>query len=125
MRQRRTAPGLPVMVTMTFEGMESLFGTDATAPTAVVLSSLGADAVGATVRSGPDQMAEVIHRMAEVTDIPIIAKPNAGLPALMKTGRQYTQAWMQERFWREMEIYEAGAGILGGCCGSTQSIFVR
>ncbi|MFQ7124098.1 MAG: homocysteine S-methyltransferase family protein [Eisenbergiella sp.] len=116
---KETAPGLPVMVTMTFEGDgRSLFGTDA-ATAAVVLSSLGADAVGANCSTGPDQMAEVIHRMAEVTDIPIIAKPNAGLPSLDENG-QTVYGLDAEGFGREMEIlWKAGAGILGGCCGST------
>ena len=116
---KETAPGLPVMVTMTFEGDgRSLFGTDA-ATAAVVLSSLGADAVGANCSTGPDQMAEVIHRMAEVTDIPIIAKPNAGLPCLDENG-QTVYGLDAEGFGREMEIlWKAGAGILGGCCGST------
>ena len=72
---KETCPDIPVMVTMTFESDgRSLFGTDA-ATAAIVLSSLGADAVGANCSTGPDQMAEVIRRMAKVTDIPIIAKP--------------------------------------------------
>lgn len=116
---KETAPGLPVMVTMTFEGDgRSLFGTDA-ATAAVVLSSLGADAVGANCSTGPEQMAEVIRRMAEVTDIPVIAKPNAGLPCLDENG-QTVYGMDAEGFGREMEIlWKAGAGILGGCCGST------
>ena len=84
---KETCPDIPVMVTMTFESDgRSLFGTDA-ATAAIVLSSLGADAVGANCSTGPDQMAEVIRRMAKVTDIPIIAKPNAGLPSLDEKGQ--------------------------------------
>ena len=64
---KETCPDIPVMVTMTFESDgRSLFGTDA-ATAAIVLSSLGADAVGANCSTGPDQMAEVIRRMAKVT----------------------------------------------------------
>lgn len=116
---KETAPDLPVMVTMTFEGDgRSLFGTDA-ATAAVVLSSLGADAVGANCSAGPEQMTEVIRCMAKVTDIPIIAKPNAGLPCLDETG-QTVYGLDAKGFGQEMELlWEAGAGILGGCCGST------
>ena len=116
---KETAPKLPVMATMTFEdGGRSLFGTDAVTA-AVVLSSLGADAVGANCSTGPDRMAEVIRQMAEVTDVPIIAKPNAGLPQLDENG-QTVYGLDAEGFGREMEaLWEAGAAVLGGCCGST------
>ena len=73
---------LPVMATMTFESDgRTLYGTDAVTA-AVTLESLGADAVGTNCSTGPDKMADIIRRMAEVTSIPIIAKPNAGLPSL-------------------------------------------
>ncbi|MDO4292241.1 MAG: homocysteine S-methyltransferase family protein [Eubacteriales bacterium] len=116
---KEVCPELAVMVTMTFEqDGRSLFGTDA-ATAAVVLSSLGADAVGANCSTGPDQMAGVIRRMAQVTDIPIIAKPNAGLPSLDGTG-QTVYDMGPEEFGRDMTLLlEAGAGILGGCCGTT------
>ena len=75
---------LPIMVTMTFErDGRTLYGTDA-GTAAVVLESLGADAIGANCSTGPAHMAEVISSMAQVTRIPIIAKPNAGLPDVYK-----------------------------------------
>ena len=116
---KETCPDIPVMVTMTFESDgRSLFGTDA-ATAAIVLSSLGADAVGANCSTGPDQMAEVIRRMAGVTDIPIIAKPNAGLPSLDEKG-QTVYDMEPEEFGTDMELLlDAGAQILGGCCGTT------
>lgn len=116
---KETCPDLPVMVTMTFEADgRSLFGTDA-ATAAVVLSSLGADALGANCSTGPDQMAEVIRQMAEVTDVPIIAKPNAGLPSLNAEG-QTVYDMGPEEFGKDMHLlWEAGASILGGCCGTT------
>lgn len=116
---KETCPDLPVMVTMTFEADgRSLFGTDAQTA-AVVLSSLGADAVGANCSTGPDQMAEVISRMAKVTAIPVIAKPNAGLPSLNAEGQTVYNMGPAE-FGRDMNLlWEAGASILGGCCGTT------
>ena len=116
---KETCPDLPVMVTMTFEkDGRSLYGTDA-ATAAVVLESLGADAVGANCSTGPDAMADIIRRMASVTRIPIIAKPNAGLPSLDSSGKTVYDMDAPS-FGREMEaVYAAGAVILGGCCGTT------
>ena len=110
---------LPVMVTMTFEkDGRSLFGTDAKTA-AIVLESLGADAVGANCSTGPAQMEEIIHSMAEVTAIPIIAKPNAGLPAVDENGNTYYDM-AADTFAEEMKILaNAGATILGGCCGTS------
>lgn len=109
---------LPIMVTMTFEqDGRTLYGTDA-ATAAVVAESLGACAVGANCSTGPAHMKDVIGNMAKVTTIPIIAKPNAGLPFLNSEGK--TCYDMQaDAFAEEMEIlYDAGATILGGCCGT-------
>ena len=110
---------LPVMVTMTFEADgRTLYGTDATTA-AVVLESLGADAIGTNCSTGPDKMADVIRRMAEVTTVPIIAKPNAGLPSLDANGNTVYDMGAEE-FGACMKILvEAGASIVGGCCGTT------
>lgn len=116
---KETCPDLPVMVTMTFEADgRALFGTDARTA-AVVLESLGADAVGANCSTGPVQMAGIIRQMAQTADIPIIAKPNAGLPSLDAQG--HTVYDMDAAaFGRGMELlWEAGASVLGGCCGTT------
>lgn len=110
---------LPVMVTMTFEADgRSLYGTDAKTA-AVVLSSLGAAAIGANCSTGPDKMVEVIRDMASVTDIPIIAKPNAGLPSLAEDGTTIYDM-DKDTFASEMiSLVNAGASILGGCCGTS------
>lgn len=110
---------LPVMVTMTFEGDgRTLFGTDAQTA-AIVLESLGACAVGANCSTGPAKMESIIRAMASVTNIPIIAKPNAGLPALDENGNTCYNMKADE-FAEEMKILvKAGATVLGGCCGTT------
>lgn len=109
---------LPIMATMTFESDgRTLYGTDAHTA-AVVLESLGADAVGVNCSSGPDKMIEIIRAMAEVVNIPLIAKPNAGMPSL-DTQNRTVYDMNAETFGVEMKkLVEAGATILGGCCGS-------
>ena len=116
---KETVPTMPVIVTMTFESDgRTLFGTDARTA-AVVLENLGADAIGANCSTGPAKMAEVIRSMADVTEIPIIAKPNAGLPSLDENGHTVYDM-NPEEFAEEIKLLvEAGASILGGCCGTT------
>jgi 5-methyltetrahydrofolate--homocysteine methyltransferase len=110
---------LAVMATLTFEADgRTLFGTDA-ATAAVVLESLGVAAVGTNCSTGPDKMTDVVRRMAEVTGIPIIAKPNAGLPSLDENGNTVYDMGAAE-FGRHMrDLISAGASVVGGCCGTT------
>jgi len=110
---------LAVMVTLTFEADgRTLFGSDASA-SAITLEALGACAIGANCSTGPDKMVEIIGNMASVTSIPIIAKPNAGLPSVDENGN--TEYDMDcETFVTEMEkLINVGASVLGGCCGTT------
>jgi len=115
---------LPVIATLTFEADgRTLFGTDARTA-AVVLESLGASAIGANCSTGPAQMEGIISDMVSVTMIPIIAKPNAGLPFLDENGTTCYNMEAEE-FTEEMQVLvNAGATILGGCCGTTPE-FIR
>lgn len=109
---------LPVMVTLTFdEDGRTLFGTDPETA-ALVLTSMGVDAVGVNCSTGPKQMCDVVRRMAKYADIPIVAKPNAGLPSLQGEKTVYDMD-APEYAQGMMELVEAGADILGGCCGTT------
>lgn len=110
---------LPVMATLTFESDgRTLYGTDAVTA-AVVLESLGVSAIGVNCSAGPDRMQELVHSMAEITDIPIIAKPNAGLPAIDAQGNTCYDMEPEEFVRGMQKLIEAGASIVGGCCGTT------
>lgn len=115
---------LPVIATLTFEADgRTLFGTDAKTA-AIVLESLGASAIGANCSTGPAQMESIISDMVTHTRIPVIAKPNAGLPFLDENGNTCYNMEAEE-FAEEMDILvNAGATILGGCCGTTPE-FIR
>ena len=115
---------LPVIATLTFEADGStLFGTDAKTA-AIVLESLGASAIGANCSTGPAQMENIISEMVSHTRIPVIAKPNAGLPFLDENGTTCYNMEAEE-FAEEMEVLvNAGATILGGCCGTAPD-FIR
>ena len=109
---------LPVMVTLTFnEDGRTLYGTDADTA-ALVLTALGVDAVGVNCSTGPDKMAQIVESMKKYADIPIAAKPNAGLPKLIDGQTVYDMD--AKEFADGMEaLVSAGADILGGCCGTT------
>lgn len=115
---------LPVIATLTFEADgRTLFGTDAKTA-AIMLESLGASAIGANCSTGPAQMENIISKMVSHTRIPVIAKPNAGLPFLDENGTTCYNMEAEE-FAEEMEVLvNAGATILGGCCGTTPE-FIR
>ncbi len=115
---------LAVIVTLTFEpDGRTLFGSDPEA-SAICLEALGAAAIGANCSTGPDRMEAIIKKMASVTNIPIIAKPNAGLPKVDadgNTGYDMDAATFSAEMKR---LIMSGASILGGCCGTDPS-FIR
>lgn len=109
---------LPVMVTLTFqENLRTFYGNDP--KTAIlVLQSMGADAVGVNCSTGPLKMCEIVRIMKQYANVPIIAKPNAGLPELVDGKTIYNLGATE--FGEEMKaLMEAGASIVGGCCGTT------
>lgn len=109
---------LPVLVTLTFnEDGRTLFGTNP-ATAALVLTALGVDAVGVNCSTGPDKMVDVIREMRGYTNLPLIAKPNAGLPQMVDGETVYDMG--AEEFAKNVLLLaEEGADILGGCCGTT------
>ncbi len=115
---RETAPELPVIVTMTFEpGGRTLTGNPPEAAL-ITLQSLGADAFGCNCSTGPEEMAEIIRRLKPYADIPLVAKPNAGMPHLRDGKTVFDLA--PERFAElTSRLVAAGASIVGGCCGTT------
>lgn len=109
---------LPVMISLTFhEGGRTLYGTDPrTAIT--VLQSMGAAAVGVNCSTGPDKMHEIIREMKQYACIPVMAKPNAGIPKLIDGKTVFPMG--AEEFADEMyQLVAEGAGLIGGCCGTT------
>lgn len=115
---REVAEDVPIMVTMTYgEEGRTLTGTDP--KTALItLQALGADAVGCNCSAGPEKMVEWIAQMKPYATVPLLAKPNAGQPKLIdgKTIFDMPPAEYASNF---TALVEAGANIIGGCCGSS------
>lgn len=110
---------LPVIVSMTYnEDGRTLYGTDP-ATAVVVLQSLGADAIGVNCSTGPEEMVPLVESMARYSNIPILAKPNAGMPELLDGETVY--AMTPEEFAESgRKLVAAGASLVGGCCGTTK-----
>lgn len=108
----------PILVTLTFQEDErTLYGT-APETAVLVLEAMGVDAVGLNCSTGPDKMISVVERMSRVSGIPLVVKPNAGLPELVDGKTVYNM--QPEEFAEAMvPILERGATIVGGCCGTT------
>ena len=108
----------PVMVTLTYnEDGRTLYGTPPEAAV-VVLQSLDVDVIGINCSTGPMEMIEPVKIMAEYATIPILAKPNAGLPELVD-GETVYRMTPEEFAEAGAALVEAGAAIVGGCCGTT------
>ena len=111
----KEATDLPVFVTMSFDSTGRTFTGCTPASMARTLEGLGADAVGVNCSLGPREMVPIIREIRENTTLPVIAKPNAGLPDPV-TGEYGVDA---AEFTEAMkELAAAGAEIRGGCCGT-------
>ena len=109
---------LPVMISLTYnEDGRTLFGS-LPETTMVVLQEMGADVVGMNCSTGPRAMLSAVEALRKVAKIPILVKPNAGMPALREGQTIYDMT--PEEFAGEMlPLVEAGASVVGGCCGTT------
>lgn len=118
LRAAREICDLPVMVTLSFEeNGRTLYG-DTPETAAKELSALGADAVGANCSTGPDKMVNIVERMADAVTLPIVAKPNAGIPTPGPNGTVRYDMSSDEFAVSMIHLIEAGACLVGGCCGT-------
>ena len=109
---------IPALVTLTYqEDGRTLYGTSPETAL-VVLQSMGADAIGINCSTGPDKMVDAVKAMAKYACVPLVVKPNAGLPFLQDGVTCYD---MDAESFSEamMPLVDVGATVLGGCCGTT------
>lgn len=107
---------LPVFCTMTFEENMRTFTGCCIPSMAMTLEGLGVDAIGINCSLGPRELLPLVEELRKHTSLPLIVKPNAGLPDPVTNKYEITP----EDFLSYMkQIVNAGASILGGCCGTT------
>lgn len=109
---------LPVMCTLTVESDGSLFFGGNIYEAVETLAEMGADAVGINCSTGPDQLLSVVENMREKVSIPLIVKPNAGMPVIDEKGNPVYSMGPEEFAVHMKRLVEAGADIVGGCCGT-------
>ena len=106
---------LPVFVTMSFDASGRTFTGCTAASAAAVLTGLGADAIGVNCSLGPKEVLPILEEMRAHTPLPLIAKPNAGLPD--PVDGHYSLSAPDFAFDMRA-LTDAGAQIVGGCCGT-------
>ncbi|MCP4481488.1 MAG: dihydropteroate synthase [bacterium] len=109
---------IPVIVSMTYENGERT--TTGTPPevAAAIFDRMGVDIIGANCSVGPDLMVDVVQKMRTVTDKPILIEANAGMPFIRNAETVFPLCPLD--YTEEVvKIAEAGAKIIGGCCGTT------
>ena len=114
----RAVTDKPVFVTFTCDqNGRSISGTDVTAAL-TVLQGMGIDAFGLNCSAGPEQMLLQLKRLREYARVPLIAKPNAGMP-IIENGETVYRCTGEEFTALVPEFLAAGVAVFGGCCGTT------
>lgn len=109
---------LPVTVTMIFDEKGKLLTGGSVPAVVAMLEGLRVDALGLNCGLGPKQMIPILSEVMRYTSIPVIVKPNAGLPK-QKNGETYYDVDPSEFAQLLGEIVDLGACAVGGCCGTT------
>lgn len=110
---------LAVWCSFSAEADGSLLFGGAVRDAAAAVQELGAAAVGVNCSAGPDQLEAVIRSLAQAVQIPVAAKPNAGLPVMDAAGRAHYSMGPAAFAGHMRTLHSAGASLLGGCCGTT------
>jgi 5-methyltetrahydrofolate--homocysteine methyltransferase len=116
---RQASDTIPIVTTMTFDTRgRTMMGITPEAAIKALLS-YGAAAVGGNCGNGPEEVVTVIEKMHAVSpETILVAKANAGIPELIK-GRPVYRATPAEMAEYAVQVYNAGARVVGTCCGST------
>ncbi|MBQ8586809.1 MAG: homocysteine S-methyltransferase family protein [Oscillospiraceae bacterium] len=112
---------LPVMCSLTVQADgKAYFGGDCV-EAVQTFSAMGASAAGINCSCGPEQLHALVRNMKAATTIPLLVKPNAGMPEISDSGEAVYSMTAPE-FARHMEqLIRLGADVIGGCCGTEPS----
>lgn len=108
---------LPIFCTMTFEEDERTFTGCLPESMCITLESLGVNAIGINCSLGPKELKNIVERVINTTNLPVMIQPNAGLPKIIDGQTVFTID--EKEFSRYVEEYvKLGVSIIGGCCGT-------
>lgn len=106
------------MVSMTYESSARTLGGTDPVSALITLQSLGADAVGCNCSTGPEGMIPLVRSMQPYATVPLVAKPNAGIPKL-RQGKTYFDMEPDQFCAHARDFISSGVRLIGGCCGTT------
>ncbi len=109
---------LPVLATVIFDENGKMLTGGTVDSVAAMLEGLRVDALGVNCGLGPKQMLPIVKRLTEVSSLPVIVNPNAGLPR-SENGKTVYDIDADEFAALMGEIADLGVQVLGGCCGTT------
>lgn len=110
---------LPVLCSLTVQSDGSAYFGGNCVDAVEELQELGASAVGVNCSCGPEQLVSLVRNMKAVARIPLLVKPNAGMPAISDDGEAVYPMTAAEFAAHMRVLLEAGANLIGGCCGTT------
>ena len=114
---------LPIFCTMTFDEDGRSFTGCTPESMVATIEGLGVDALGVNCSLGPKQLLPIVQKIAKRTTTPVIVQANAGLPNIIN-GKAYYDVDEKEFYKGVVEFINAGASLLGGCCGTNPG-FIR
>lgn len=117
----RMVSDVPVICTFSVTSDGMLYFGGSIYDAAPQLAEFGADAVGINCSCGPDQMLAVVRGLVDSVTIPVVAKPNAGMPVIDDAGNAVYSMGPEDFAKYMMELRKVGATLLGGCCGTDPS----
>ena len=110
---------LPVMCSVTVQADGGLYFGGHCVDAVQTLQELGAAAVGINCSLGPEQLVSLVRNMKAVATVPLLVKPNAGMPIISDEGEAIYPMRAEDFAKYMMKLVDAGADIIGGCCGTT------
>ena len=110
---------LPIVVSVTIETTGTMLLGSEIGAALTVLEALGVDAIGLNCATGPAEMSEHLRYLAKHSNLPVSVMPNAGLPVLSGNGAYYPLGPEELAQSQAAFVREFGAGLVGGCCGTT------
>jgi 5-methyltetrahydrofolate--homocysteine methyltransferase len=110
---------VPILVSVTIETTGTMLLGSEIGAALTALSALGIDAIGLNCATGPTEMSEHLRYLSKFSELPLVVMPNAGLPILGAHGAHYPLTASELATAQLQFVNEYGAGLVGGCCGTT------
>ena len=110
---------LPVLCSVSIQADGGLYFGGSCYDAVTTLEALGASAVGINCSLGPEQLPAIVRNMKELIQIPLLIKPNAGMPTISDQGEAIYPMDPVSFAGHMMTLLDAGANLIGGCCGTS------